>query len=553
MKKIMTLLLAAFSSVLVMAQPAPVKKAAGSVFTLTTFAKDGTLKASTHGFFVGADGVGVSSWTPFVNAASAVIVDANGKKYDVQAVIGANELYDVCKFRVNVKATPLNMSPAHATKGAKMWAVSFSDGKPLAKAVDLARTETFMQKYAYYVFDGKVAENLYGCPVVNDKGLLLGILQSASDGSEVHATDVAFTDTIHTTGLSISDQLLRQTQLCVDIPRDKDQASVMLMMASDQADSVKYLKYAENFISVYPEAADGYVAKAQALMTRGDYDGAAGVMQAAVGKVSDKAEAHAEWSRLMYQKLVFSPDSTFTKWTLDDALAEAQTAYSIDPQPAYKHREAQVVYSKGDYAKAYDMFMALTSTKLRNAELFYEAAQSKTQLNAPSAEVIALLDSAIAVCPKPLTSIAAPYVLARGRLLDEAGELRKALHDYNVYDTLMVGRADDAFYYTRYQCEMKVKQYQQALNDIAHAAYINPGQAIYLAELASLQLRVNRFEDAVKAADLCLQVAPESSDSYIIKGLALIQMKKKNEGLQALQKAKELGDARAEGLIKKYK
>lgn len=100
---------------------------------------------------------------------------------------------------------------------------------------------------------------------------------------------------------------------------------------------------------------------------------------------------------------------------------------------------------------------------------------------------------------------------------------------------------------------MKVRQYQQALNDIAHAAVINPRQALYFAELASLQLRVNRFEDAVKAADLCLRIAPENSDSYIIKGLALMQLKKKDEGLQALQKAKELGDERADEFIKKYK
>ena len=68
-----------------------------------------------------------------------------------------------------------------------------------------------------------------------------------------------------------------------------------------------------------------------------------------------------------------------------------------------------------------------------------------------------------------------------------------------------------------------------------------------------MQLRVNRFEDAVKAADLCLNIAPENTDSYIIKGLALIQMKKKEEGLQALNKAKELGDSRADALISKYK
>ena len=138
-------------------------------------------------------------------------------------------------------------------------------------------------------------------------------------------------------------------------------------------------------------------------------------------------------------------------------------------------------------------------------------------------------------------------------MLDANGQYRLALKDYNAYDTLMLGRANATFYYIRYQCEMKVHQYKQALNDIAHAALLSPEQPLYIAELASLQLRVNQYEDAIKTADLCLKYAPDNSDSYIIKGLALIQLKKTAEGLEALQKAKELGDSRADELIKKYK
>ena len=38
------------------AQPAPVKQAAKSVFTLTTFRADGSLLASSHGVFIGNQG-----------------------------------------------------------------------------------------------------------------------------------------------------------------------------------------------------------------------------------------------------------------------------------------------------------------------------------------------------------------------------------------------------------------------------------------------------------------------------------------------------------------
>ena len=46
------------------AQNASMQKTAKAVFTLTTFNKDGSLKASSHGIFVSADGQAVSTWAP---------------------------------------------------------------------------------------------------------------------------------------------------------------------------------------------------------------------------------------------------------------------------------------------------------------------------------------------------------------------------------------------------------------------------------------------------------------------------------------------------------
>ena len=74
---------------------AQIESAAKSVFSLTTFKKDGTLLASTHGVFVGDKGEAISSWKPFVGADSAVVIDANGKQSVVSALIGDNELYNV--------------------------------------------------------------------------------------------------------------------------------------------------------------------------------------------------------------------------------------------------------------------------------------------------------------------------------------------------------------------------------------------------------------------------------------------------------------------------
>lgn len=134
-------------------------------------------------------------------------------------------------------------------------------------------------------------------------------------------------------------------------------------------------------------------------------------------------------------------------------------------------------------------------------------------------------------------------------------DYRRALADYNEYDTIMYGRANADFYFTRYKCEVNMRQYQVALNDIAHAAYVCEPQMrpIYLAEMASLQLRVNMLDNAVKTADLCLQLDADNTDALLIKGLALVGLKKKPEAMECLQRAKTLGDQRADEYIKKYK
>ena len=126
-------------------------------------------------------------------------------------------------------------------------------------------------------------------------------------------------------------------------------------------------------------------------------------MQTALKVATDKAEAHSEYARVMYQKLIYSADTTFTAWTFQRALAEAEKAYSLNPQPQYLHRVAQIKFSMGDYSDACEKFLSLAKKDMSTSEVYFEAAQCKTQLGAPKAEVLALVDSCLAVAPRPLS------------------------------------------------------------------------------------------------------------------------------------------------------
>lgn len=553
-----TLLVVLSCSYNALAQPFSLKKLGKAIFTLKTYDKQGNLLSSSHGAFVASDGTAIGAWSPFVGASKATAIAEDGKEMDVEFILGANELYDVCKFKV-AEGTPfLQAAPTTLSAGSHSWMLSIDGRKVESRDMEIAKTESFMEKYYYYIFGyddttSSDSMSVRGMPVVNDKGQLVGIANKPDGATAIQATDARFAMSLKTATLSVSDPLYRQTDIILPFPPDKKDALVMLMLSGDQSDSLRYSRYVESFIKAFPKSVEGYSARAVVKVNHGDFAGADTDMQKAIKESDDKAEAHSEYAKIIYQKMVFSQDTTFKAWSLDKALDEAKKAYSIKPLPAYKHREAQIIYSKGEYGKALDIFVALSKGELRNSEVFFEAAQCKNQLNAPQKEIISLLDSAVALCPRPLTAISAQYFLSRGAEYEKMGDFRSALKDYNVYDTLMVGRAVPEFYYSKFKCELNLKQYQQALNDIAHAAYLSPNEPLYIAEMSSLYLRVKRFDDAIKTADMCIRISPEMTDPYVIKGLALIMKSQTSEGIKQLEKAKELGDQRAQGLIDKYK
>ena len=536
-----------------MAQPAAVKNAGKSVFSLTTFKSDGSLLASSHGVFISNDGACVSDWTPFAGADHAVVIDASGKKMDVVSITGANDLYDIALFRVEGKTTGATPANGQVTKGNKVWLMNYGKGggNPVEMTVD--NVEKFSEKYFYYILAGNAPENTVSCPFVNSNGMVVGIMQQSATSNAIHATDARFAADFRSVGLSVSDPLLRKTSIPVTLPTDRNQALLALMLSGQQNDSIKHTRTIEQFIKQYPSLTEGYVARAQNEMQAKDFTAVSRTMEACLKNASDKSEAHFEYGRLMYQHEAYHSDQPYAAWGLDKALEQVNEANRLKPLPLYQHQAAQITYLKGEYEQAYQQFMTLTNTDLRNPELFYEAAQCKQQLSAPREEIMALLDSAVANCREPLGPEAAPYFMARGMAYEDAGQFRKAVNDYNQYDSLAIGVKSADFYYKREQCEVKAHMFQQALNDIARAVYMSSGDPMLIAEMASLQIRLNLTEDAIRTTDVLIQAAPEYDEGYLLRGLALIKADKKKEGLEALQKAKDLGNEQAGEMIEKYK
>lgn len=529
----------------VMAQPGPVQKMAKSVFTLTTFNKEGNIIASTQGVFIDNKGTAISTFKPFVGATKATIVDANGKSTDVDAIMGADELYDVAKFRVHTTSTAAVLANKATAAGSKVWLVPYSIKKPAFQQEEISGVETFNNVYNYYIFTTKVPENAIGCPFVNKDGQVIGLMHS---NGMVTAIDALYAKQLKVTGLSTLDAALRETGIRTALPETEQEAVMMLTLKKGQVTANDYDKYVEEFIGKFPQAALGYKEKAMKLSNLEKYEEAAKLMDECIKKAAKKDEAYSAYADIVYQKTVYRGDSIYAAWNIDKAIDLIRKAYNTNAQPAYKHQEAQYCYFKGDYQQALSMFLDLTKTPINSGELYYEAAQAKAQLQAPANEIEVLLDSAVAVGQK--TGLAAPYYLARAQFFDRKGEYRKALGDYNQYDTLS-HTIDPTFFYARYKCEMKLRMWQQALLDIARTCYLAPKEPTYFAEWASLDLRVKRFDEGISAAKACIELAPEYADGYLLLGLLQREKGLKQESIENLKKARELGDTRAEEYLKK--
>ena len=521
------------------AQPSAVKKATDAVVTLTTFKSDGSLLATAQGVIVSQDGIVIAPWKPFAGSEQATVVDAKGVKHTVSAILGGNEIYDLAKFRID-GSIPAFLTPSSQTGAVnvQVWIVpNKKSNAPISASIQ--NVETFMERYAYYILDTQATDMYNGCPVTDANGKLLGILNSTS--KTISATDARYAQDFQLTGLSQNDGTLRQTKIRKGLPNDEKQALLAMMFASEVKDA-NYAATVEDFIRMFPSAIDGYVSKAHLALAKGDSTQVAAIMTEALPKVGNKAECHFQYARLLMQMN-----------HIDQAQQEVDAAYQLSPEPLYQQLQAQLLFAKGDYQDAYDQFIALTHSPIRNGELFYQAMQAKEQLGGSDDELMTLLDSAIAVCDTPYTVVAAPYFLARALLYDKMEQYRKALPDFYTYEALMYGRLTSEFYFLRYQSEMKGRIYQAALNDMSHAVALEPKNPLYWAELGSLNLRLSIFDNAIIAAQRCLELDPNMSEAYLVLGAAKIQLNKKAEGIEHIKKAQALGNEQATVFLEKYK
>ena len=561
MKKTLLIVTCALLVQLVSAQtPKWAANAKKAIFSIVTYDKDNNIKATGNGFYIDNQGTALSDYSLFEGATRAVIINANGNQQPVEAILGANSMYDVVKFRTPVekKHVSLKVTNQPAKNGEAVYLMPYSTQKETVCQRGTITSVDSIGKHFYYTLQLKTNEKMVSCPVMNMNGEVVAMIQknATTDSDESYAIGSSYGEALEISALSFSDAALNGIGIKKALPDTEDQALIYLLMSSEQLDKVAYLSVLCDFITQYPNSHEGYIRRANLYMHDNDeskYPLASQDLKNAVEMAANKEEAMFQVAKAIYSYLVTSENKkSYAEWTYDNALDIIRDVIQKNDQPIYTQLEGDILFAKKDYAGAFVSYDKLNKSELVSSATFYSAAKAMQLIEGSDLnDVIALMDSAIVRLNKPYLSDAAPYFFERAELNAQAKKYRNAVLDYNTFYKAVNGDVNALFYYQREQAEMQCRMFQQALDDINKAVELSADDENLWAEKGVVHLRVNQLDDAVQAFEKAISINTEYAAAYRMLGYCQSLKKMKKEAKANYLKAKELGDTVVEQLLEK--
>lgn len=538
------------------------KKARKAVFSVITYNADNKILNTGNGFYIDSEGTGVSDYSLFKGAHRAVVVTADGKELPVTLILGANDMYDVVRFKTETtkKQESLLAAANPGKANDNVFVMPYSTQNSVnGIAGTIQNIDSIGNNSFYYTLSMSTGAKDVSCPVMNENGEVIGMIQRNSDSEDQksYALGINFAKSLSINALSGSDTTLKSIKIKKGLPEDESQALVFLYMMSSQLDADEYLSILNDFINMYPNNMEGYLRRATYYMDKSSDEFVNNVeddLKRTTDVAENKAEAHYGIAKLIYNYCISDakkPEKA--DWTLNRALDEINKAITVSGEGLYYQVQGDIYFAMQDYSNAATAYENVCKTQLASASAFYAAAKAKEMVEGTDKkEIIALMDSAITYYNTPYGKDAAPYLFERARIKSEAKMYREAVIDYNAFYDAMLGQVSAEFYVIRQQAEMQCRMYQQAINDINKAVELEPNNTGYWIEKGSIHIRLNQNDEAIAALEKAISLDPKNADAYRMLGYCQIKGKDKKKGLENLNKAKELGDTVAEDLIKKY-
>lgn len=515
--------------------PKWVEKAKRAVFSVVTYGENDKILNTGNGFFVTEDGIALSDYSLFKGAQRAVVVNSAGVQMPVVSILGANDMYDVIKFRVDIsakKVPALNLAAVSPAVGANVYILPYSTQKDRSyTAGQVKAADKFSEKYYYYTLNLSLKDKMVSCPVMTEEGEVFALAQKSSGADTAticYAVDANFAMAQSVSAFSFGDMTLKNIGIKKALPDTEEEALVFLFMVSSQVSQDEYAQLLDDFIAEYPNSADGYMRRATNQLYRSKDDASMEKVEADMDKAlsvaQKKDDVYYNRAKLIYNYMLSSPEKPYKDWSYDRAADEIRKAIALQELPVYVQVEGDILFAKQDYPAALACYEKVNQSDLASAATFFSAAKTKELMKAPAEEVLALMDSCMTHFNEPYTEEAAPYLLERAQARMNANQARAAMLDYDAYYKTVNGKVNDVFYYYREQAALKAKQFQRALNDLEKAIELNPKDLTYRAELAVVNIRVGRNEEALKILQDALAIDPKYAEAYRLMGIAQLSL-----------------------------
>lgn len=523
--------------------PKKVEKVRSSVLSILTYS-NGVFKESGTAVFAGGNGDILASYSLMLGADSAVVIDNKGVVRPVIGIVGLDNIYDCVKLRVatdkKISYLPVSETEVHA--GDELYMLSY--GKKNNGTITKVKVSAVdsLYSHAYYTLDINMQERYESLPVVNAEGGLVALVQPSSMGDSCsYAIAATIYGKLATTSVTYGKGYYDGMCMHTLLPSDREAALSCMYMQAVLGDSLSYRSVIDKFIESYPSGYEGYLCSAEhhAVYCR-DMDAADLEWKRAISFAMNPAEVHFNKAKVINSLLMSGDSIPHGMLSFKEALNELDKAIELDNQPLYVNYKADMLFSHGNYAAAAECYRSLASTVLRSAEVFAKASQCYGSLKDYDAS-IEMLDSAVAFhAASPRLS--APYMLTRAIVKMTAKKYREAVIDFNRYEEAAGGNISNAnFFYMRGQAELGGKMYQQALNDFETSIYLDPENPVYYIEKGVLCYRVKLADEGIRALNKAKELAPEVADVYYLLGCLYIGKNETELARENLEKAHSLG------------
>lgn len=423
------------------AQPSAVKKAAKGVFKLMTFKSDGTLLANGYGVFTNEDGTGLAAWTPFEGAHSAIVIDYEGNKYDVDCLYGANAFYNVAKLKIKKdekrKIQTVPIEPGQTGIGNDTWCIEYGVKKAEYHQFKINKVEQFMGNLPYYIIEqdkNTIGEQQTGAPFFNAEGQLMGLFYTSTTRTDLYIASARYAIALEPSALSANDNTLRKTNVRIALPKEYNQAILALLIAEQKNDTDSKLATIEEFIKLFPDKEDGYISKAKLLTEQKKIEEAEEYINKALNISEHKDNIHYVFSQIIYNTKMTMPAEDVPQWTLDKAISETDEAYSISPLPVYLVMKGRIMFTQEKYKDAYAIFEKAIEIQ-SDPEVYYYEYQCLKNMDEEKTLQLEKLDSAINIAPDQVIYKAEKMLLLmKMKNAEEAVAIgKKITEDYPMY------------------------------------------------------------------------------------------------------------------------